>query len=454
MNKNNMSVCWLFFIACIALFIWVKGGWFHLELLPVSELVRVRGILTVFDWQVFDINPARLRPLSDLVEVIDAMLKPPMVVIFGHHPSMTLTSLCISILAPVFFYGGLRSLGQSRAEAIVFTAFLISTIGFLSCFVPYIRPAKRLAFLSLCLLVFLAFKFEKTSSKKYVYTLIGVEFLALFTDEAAFIYWPIFLAIIWKKIDRNCLYAYLAVPLVYLFTAKIIFPPIYNYLGKTGARNGVVDHVVIIGLLKNILSIKFWGYVLEDISGTVSASFGTLAIPAIIPLSILVVIIVYSIFTKNSLLLKIAIALIASSIFFSWLDMINTSRNYMGQWTYYYHTPIALFSVLLAAIAYEALKKKVKFSSYFLVAIGVISLMNISNFYRTNEILKTLHLYPISMVSPLTYDQEGMARAYEELISNPPLPQTEGLRKQFEYYKNNPMGTEDYVKRLNHTYEN
>lgn len=280
-----------------------------------------------------------------------------------------------------------------------------------------------------------------------------MEFFALFTDEAAFIYWPIFFALLWKKFDRKTLVTYLAMPGVYVFFAKIVLPPVYNLLGRTGARSGVIDYDVIIKLIKNIFGLEFWGYALEDFSASISASFGTLAAPMAPTLFLMLGVIIYSLVKKNYPLLRVSAVIIISSIFFSWLDMINTSRNYMGQWTYYYHSPLAVLSVLLSALVFDSIKKDSKFSQFFLILICFISLSNIYNFYRVNEILKTLHLYPIYSVYPLSFDENKMAKEYEGLIANPALPQSEGLRKQFEYYKKNPMGTEDYAKRLNRTYE-
>src|SRR6185503_14724777 len=106
---RNLTVCWLLAVSVAAAILWGIGGWFHLELLPVSEHVRDRGLLSVFDWSLFDVHKARLRPLSDLTEVIDAMLRPRTVWLFGHHASLSLSSVIIAIFCPVFFYRAIRS---------------------------------------------------------------------------------------------------------------------------------------------------------------------------------------------------------------------------------------------------------------------------------------------------------------------------------------------------------
>jgi hypothetical protein len=133
---RNLALAWLVAICAAAVLLWINGGWFHLELLPVSEHSRSRGLLTVFDWSVFDINSARLRPLSDLIEVVDALMRPRTVRIFGHHASLSLSGVAIAIACPVLFHGALRAMGLSRSEAFIFAACFVSTIGFLSCFIP------------------------------------------------------------------------------------------------------------------------------------------------------------------------------------------------------------------------------------------------------------------------------------------------------------------------------
>src|SRR5437899_9796623 len=62
--------------ATTAFYLWIVGGWFHVELLPISSYVKARGWLAVFDWRQFDFVTARLRPLSDFTEVFDAIIRP------------------------------------------------------------------------------------------------------------------------------------------------------------------------------------------------------------------------------------------------------------------------------------------------------------------------------------------------------------------------------------------
>ncbi len=451
--SQNLALAWLVTICVAAILLWVNGGWFHLELLPVSEHARVRGLLTVFDWSVFDVNSARLRPLSDLVEVVDALMRPRTVRLFGHHASLSLSGVAIAIACPLLFYGALRAMGLSRSEAFVFTACFIATIGFLSCFIPYIRPAKRLALLGLCALLFLVFRQIKTPSNKNLAWLCGILFLTLFTDEAGFVYWPIMLLLLATRLRGWWLAAYCAIPAVYLLTAKVLLPPVYNWLGNSGARDGVIAESVVSKLLGSFLSLDFWILACEDLARSVAASLGTLSVPVLLPVVAIAAVGIYALVKRAWVVFVISLSLFGASFFLSMLDMVNTSRNYMGQWTYYYHSPIAVLTLLWLAATYHWLRpdsKKLQITAT--CAIVVVSVLNMGNFYRVNELIRIMHLYPLAQIKPRLYDHENLARRFEALLNAGALPEAEGLRKQFAYYREHPMGTDDYADRLEKTF--
>lgn len=451
--SHNLAMAWLVAICAAAILLWITGGWFHLELLPVSEHARVRGLLTVFDWSVFDVNSARLRPLSDLIEVVDALMRPRTVRIFGHHASLSLSGVAIAIACPLLFHGALRAMGLSRSEAFVFTACFIATIGFLSCFIPYIRPAKRLALLGLCALLFVVFRQIKTPSDKNLAWLCGILFLTLFTDEAGFVYWPVMLLLLGTRLRGRWLAAYCAIPVVYLLTAKVLLPPVYKLLGNSGARDGVIAESVVSKLLGSFLSLDFWVLASEDLARSVAASLGTLSVPVLLPVVAIAALGIYALIKRAWVVFVISLSLFGTSFFLSMLDMVNTSRNYMGQWTYYYHSPIAVLTVLWIAAAYHWLRpasKKLQIAA--VCGVVVISVLNMANFYRVNELIRIMHLYPLAQITPRVYDHENLARRFESLLTVGALPEADGLRKQFAYYREHPMGTDDYADRLERTF--
>ena len=453
MIARQMAMGWLVVMGSAATYLWLTGGWFHLELLPVSEHVRDRGLLSVFDWSLFDVNPARLRPLSDLAEVVDAMMRPRTVWLLGHHASLSLLGVLIAVACPAFFHRALRSIGLSRIEALVITAFFIATIGYLSCFVPYIRPAKRLALLGLCAVLYLAFTFSKTRSDLTLGWLFAALFLSFFADEAAFAYWPIVLLFVSPMLRGARLAAYFALPVVYLLVAKVLLPPIYGVLGNAGPRDGVIAGSMVTKLLESFVSLDFWTLAADDLARSVAASLGTLSVPVLFIVAGIIVIAGYALARRAWMVFAATLSLVGASFFLSMLDMVNTSRNYMGEWTYYYHSPIAVLTVLWLALIYACIRPASRNVRIALACgLATISVLNLANFYRINELIRIMHVYPIGQLNPRIYDPEGLAKRFEFLLTVGPLPEAEGLRAQFAYYRNQPMGTKEYADRLEGTY--
>lgn len=453
MMIRQLALAWLVVVCLAASWLWISGGWFHLELLPVSEHVRDRGLLTVFDWSVFDVNPARLRPLSDLTEVVDAMLRPRTVRLFGHHASLSLSGVAMAVACAYFFHGALRFMGLSRGEALIFTALFVSTIGYMSCFVPYIRPAKRLAMLGLTALLYLSFRYLRDPSSRNLLWVFGILVLTLFADEAGFVYWPIVLVLLGGRLRGRWLAAYCAIPLVYLLTAKVLLPPIYNLLGKSGPRDGVIAESVITKLLGSFLSLDYWSTASEDMGRSIAASMGTLSVPEALPIIAVAALGIWAVSRRAWIVFAASLSLAGASLFLSMLDMVNTSRNYMGEWTYYYHSPVAVLTILWIAVAYHWLRPaSAKLRAAGACGIAIVTIFNLSNFYRVNELMRTLHTYPLVKLKPRTFDREGLERHFEALLRAGTLPEAPGLRKQFAYYREHPMGTDQYADKLERTY--
>lgn len=456
---KNFTLVWFTLVSVAFIYLWITEAWFHIELLTVSEYVRDRGFLSVFDWSLFDSHPARLRPLSDFFEVVDAILRPNTVWFFGHHPSLSLSSIIIAISSAALFYDALRSMKLSRNEAFIFTGLFITTIGFLSCFVPYIRPAKRLVLLGLCALFSLIFRYKDNTSNRSEKTfgclLALVLLLSFFSDEAGFIYWLIVPLFIASKLNRSKLCLYYMIPLVYLFLAKIIFPSVYNFLGKSGPRDGVLDISIISNLLSNILSIDFYKTALEDLGRAVVAQLGILQLPSLIPIVIVIIVGSYAIKKRAWVTAALSFSLIVVSFFLSMIDTVNLSRNIMGEWAYYYHSPIACITILWMASIYNWQKpssKKVQIM--ILICFAILSLLNVVNFYRINKLIKIIHTYPLVRLEPRIFNEDMLAIQFEKLLTVfPLLPQTNELRSTFTYYRAHPMGDNKYANRLEQIYK-
>lgn len=131
------------------------SAWLHPELLGTAvyiwnnpETDTVLALLRkTFDWKAFDPNVDRVRPLNDLVEVLDAMSRPFISAVTGPLPAVSPSSILTALIAPLLLYGALRRVLKGVFLAALITVIFVSTVAFLSDVVVYIRPAKRIALL-------------------------------------------------------------------------------------------------------------------------------------------------------------------------------------------------------------------------------------------------------------------------------------------------------------------
>src|SRR6266540_1783375 len=169
----------------LASFIWflyscifTHAGCLHNELLAIADaLLSKRGSLaaqlsTVLDWHLFEFVSLRLRVVSDFVEVIDATFRPRLAWLTGLRPSVSLTSVPMALATIAAFFLAVRRLGLARPFALLLMAVFISTIGFQSCFVAYIRPGKRIILLAFCLAVWLIFCCMQEKREKDVFWIL------------------------------------------------------------------------------------------------------------------------------------------------------------------------------------------------------------------------------------------------------------------------------------------
>ena len=229
--------------------------------------------------------------------------------------------------------------------------------------------------------------------------------------------------------------------MVYLLVAKVLLPPVYSLLGKSGPRDGVIAGSMVTKLLGSFLSPDFWILASADLARSVAASFGTLSVPVFLAVAVIVGIGAYALARRAWMVFAATLSLVGASLFLSMLDMVNTSRNYMGEWTYYYHSPIAVLTVLWVALIYGWIRPS---SSTLRIALGcglaVISVLDLANFYRVNELIRIMHVYPIAQLRPRVYDPEGLANRFESLLTIGPLPEAEGFARAVRVLPQAPDG--------------
>jgi hypothetical protein len=448
-----VSVVLIVLSGAAASYFWLTNGWLHVELLPVSSYVRSRGWLSVFDWKLFDSSPDRMRPLSDFVEVFDAMLRPYTVRLFGHHPSATLSSIGMALASAGIFYKALRYFGHSRNAALILTALLISTIGFQSCFVAYIRPAKRLALLGVCAMLFLTGQYANTKSRTDFSLLCGTILLIFLADETGFVLWLVAALLLIPHLRGPRIAIFASLPLVYFALIKIAMPPLYGSLGISGPRDGAVGVSIIERLLSNLLSPDFYAMAATDLARSLSVTIGVIAPYERVALGFVAALLCLAIAKRQWLVISSSLAVIGTSLFLSMIDMANGPGNFFAQLTFYYHSALAPLVVFWIASIFAWIRP-ISFQRSVLAAVAtaVIS-FNFVNFDRINELTKILHTYPMTTLDPTGFDEAFLQKRFEYLLSSGPLPEAGGYRAQFAYYRDHPMGNESYAGNLLRAFE-
>ena len=443
-------------VALVA-WMWLREGWLHSELIPVSQAVwspaHNKSLLqqlgtTLVDWHLFESSAHRLRPLSDLTEVIDAILRPLRV--FGFHPSLSLSAVLLAIAtAAVFHLALLRSkLDQLRAGLL--TLLLVTTIGYLSCFVPYIRPAKKLALLFTALT--LLFTQEDHATPRDFAALCLSVFLSFFADEAGFVLWPIALilttpAMVRRKQWRRAIIL-AGLPLLYLLVAKVLIPALYLTVGLS--RN--MEMNVAGNLLSYCLSWKYYVVALDDFASAILVTFGLLGArpwQIVLALGLILAAVVWGVRRRqwHAVAAIAAAGIMSFSLtLFDWYN-IPYDSNAFGALTFYYHSPVAMLAIFAVA------QFRPRLALLLPVVIGIVGL-NLCNFTTVNRIAMIMHTYP-NEARALPQDIEKPAELdaeFNRLLLQLHGQHTAWLEKTFTYYKSHPMGGPDYVKRFNDMY--
>jgi hypothetical protein len=441
----------------LPLWVWSFGGWLHPELIPVTESVwspahdqsvwqQLRT--TLFDWKLFESTAFRMRPLSDFVEVVDAIVRPWK--LFGFHASLTLSALAFAASTAGVFYAALVRSGSDRLRAAIWMLFLVTSVGYLSCFVPYIRPAKKLALLFSSLTLLECSRYRAT--RRGFFGLYVSVFLAFFSDEAGFALWPIACVLVGPLLTREKRWvkaAILAVlPALYFTAVKCAVPLMYSSVGvPRRMQMGVVG-----SLLEYLKSPRFYVIAAHDLASALWATFGSIgARPWLcaVVLAALACAIGASLWSRRWWNLGLLLAVIGMSFSLSLFDWYNTpfNSNAFGAITFYYHSPVAIFAVFALA------QYRVPMSA-LVVLVGVGVCLNLSDFGTINRIAMIMHTYPIEVRAlPADVEKpEALASEFHTLLVRLNGQHADWYEKTFTYYEGHPMGGAAYVQRFDHMF--
>jgi hypothetical protein len=458
MEMNTRTRDWKIVFAALILgfsalyfaFIWLSYGeaWLHSEQIKAAVYVLTPNtqsygelLRKAFDWAALDTPdpthwreyaPAqRVRPLSDLALVIDAMARPAISRWLYVHPSLTPSSVLVAILAPFFFFRFLRLITKSDVAAVAFTALWLSSMGFLSVVVPDIHSAaKRLAILSLCVCLFLAESYRQNNKQPTFWLLMATLFFSLFTDEMALggyvaicgLYAPSFLRshYRWKAL------VVLALPVLYVAATTWGLPAMYGLASAEGTPAfGAIGDSKKLSLL---LHLGHWDFYTFGLLQTATGILITLGISApsiyteIAALAVFAGCTTWLIWVRSRQsfggrtsygLVVSALVLVANGLYLTLLDLYPPEiyppgqypaggTSYLASYTYYYHSSLSVLFVVWLAFACRAIMdwagERVRIVALLafagLSASLVVTALNFRSFHNINQLVSLVHYYP------------------------------------------------------------
>jgi hypothetical protein len=413
-----------------AVYIWTPNTDSYLQLLRKA-----------FDWAALDTAdpihwqqqaPAqRVRPLSDLAQVIDAIARPLITRALYPHPSLTPSAVLAAIFAPWFFWRFLHLKFGGVLIASALTALWISSTGFSSIIMPDIHAAaKRLSILLLCLSLYLAARHESDNKQTTFWCFVATLFLSLFTDEMALgayvalcgLYAPSLL----RSPSRWKAITVLVLPVVFVVATNWGLPALYAIASTDGTPAFVpIDDHKKLGLIAHL---GYWGFYYFGLIQTARAFLTTFDISLqnkATELTALAVLIGGTVWLARKCrelaagrdisygLVASASALIANGVYLTLLDLYPPGiyppgeypaggTSYLGSYTYYYHSSLSVFSIVWLAHVCRAIMilewNKVSVRSLLpaaAVSLSIVAIvLNFRLFHNLNQLVALTHFYP------------------------------------------------------------
>lgn len=413
-------------VGLLAIWFATSSAWLHPELLGTAAYVwndpAHDGFWTllrkVFDWKAFDPNVNRVRPLNDLAEVIDAMARPFLARVFGPHPSAMPSAWLTALLAPWYLCRWFRLSGQRLLLAFLATALLLSTTGFLSLVVAYIRPAKKLNLVLLCAALYYAARFAVRGDTRSFAAMYACILASCLSDELGLGNFVIVGIFYWREIfqapRRRFLLGFLSLPFVFLAITRFLLPSIYQLWSVHGAWDALGDSKKFTVFLY-LLQPKFYLVASEALARSLMA---TVAIARHTPATEILTLVIFVSLPVLHLARRkpgwraaladrfvlASLVLVLVSTFATLLDWYPFPYrvSYLGSFNYYYHSSIAVCTVIWFTFALQslwpALSAPAALPSRSVLALGaaggLIILANFVLFTRINHLVQVIHLYP------------------------------------------------------------
>jgi hypothetical protein len=361
---------------------------------------------------MFESSPYRVRLLSDLTEVLNAMARPYLPV----HPTALPSTALLLVAVPLAFFKTLRCWSFTWAQALTLTAVLVSTTGFLSLTVSYVRPAKILSVVVLGLLLYTLTRYLDSRRRRVLVALVLLLFLGTLCDEVAFWFIPLTWAVLYThgfaRHSRIRQLWVLSVPVLFLATITLVLPPIYATFGTDGPRTAAAGDASGLAsrMLPHLLNPDLYATMLWVTGRTVLGSLGVsqhawpLVLLVIIGLGIGFASVLRRPWSRprDRSLTGIALfGLLSTSAFSVWVDWFNTPHGLedYASYAYYYHSPIVVWVVLCLGAVWQAAGRR--FRPTVVQTAGVLVAMllvasNIRMFSELNRAIQLVHLVPLA----------------------------------------------------------
>jgi hypothetical protein len=386
------------------------ASWIHPEVFAGSVYVWINPgqesfaamLRKVFDWKAFDPNVNRVRPLNDLFEVIDAIVRPYLTMWLVPLASLSPSTLIAAIATPLCLFGYFRRRIGDIGLALVMVALILSTTGFLSLTVATLHPAKKINFVLLAAAFFFA---ERNRGSDIRWMMISV-FASFFADELGLANFVIIGLIYWRRITehRTTLLAYASLPLLFLIVTKWILPIAYYRFGWHGAWDALADQNKF-GVFGYLIYPDFyqaaWSALGRSILASIGISLHTPATEAGVAGTVVIsTVAAWLMFGRRvERLILVAAALIALSTYATLLDWYPFPHevSYLGSFNYYYHSPVVILVGLWLAEWLRIVSAPIRSVA---IAVGALAICaNFVVFARVNDLVEMIHYYPHSRTS-------------------------------------------------------
>ena len=418
-----VTVGWALYLLLLS-----DAAWLHPEVLGSSSYIWIAPgqesiaamLRKVFDWQAFDPNVNRVRPLNDLFEVIDAIARPYITLLVGIQASLNISTVLTFVIAPALMFGWLRRVAGAIVPTVILVAIFISTTAFLSLTVAYLHPAKKLNLIFLCASLYFAERIS-TGEKGWNIQWMCLSLLGgFFSDELGLSNFVVVCVIYWREllVDRRRILL-LVLPVVFLATTKWILPVAYLQFGVHGAWNAFDDHKKLT-VFAYLIDGEFYQACASQLARSILSTVGiSVHTPATEALTLVVLIGAPALHVIRSRLYSLAelardrcvlatLALILANGYASLLDWYPFPHevSYLGSFNYYYHSPIAVLVLVWLAFAFQAFR--IYLAPQVVLAMGLIVIIsNFLIFRNVNELVEIIHYYPNSRASIFKALEEG-----------------------------------------------